>query len=113
MTSMKGRLAMRRADARGRVRRCRIRDDQRAAIALGTAKSGSLPVNDAGITAGNYSVSGGIRFEDNTILNSLIGFNTDTGSIGPLWFTNNASSTWAPGAWWGSPTPPRDTSSTA
>lgn len=72
------------------VRRCKVRDDKAAAIALGTAKAGTLVVNDPTITPGNFTSSGSIRFEDNIILNSLIGFNTDTGSIGPLWFTNNA-----------------------
>ncbi len=72
------------------VRRCKVRDDQIAAIALGTAKAGTLVVNDSTITPGSFTNSGAIRFEDNIILNSLIGFNTDTGPIGPLWFTNNA-----------------------
>ncbi len=77
------------------VRKCLVRDDERAAIAFGTAKSGTYLVNDPSIdTSPNanpaYDVSGRIRFEDNVVLNSLVGFNTDTGSIGPLWFTNNA-----------------------
>jgi hypothetical protein len=72
------------------VRRCKLRDDKVAAIALGTAKAATLAVNDATITPASFTNSGAIRFEDNIILNSLIGFNTDTGPIGPLWFTNNA-----------------------
>ncbi len=71
------------------VRRCKVRDDQRAAIALGTAKAGTLLVNNTTINPGSFTSSGAIRFEDNIILNSLTGFNTDTGAIGPLWFTNN------------------------
>lgn len=70
------------------VRRCQLRG-MSGLIASGTA--GGEYKTLTSIPAHSTSVySGRIRFEDNVFLNTGAGFNTDTGSVGPLVFTNNA-----------------------
>lgn len=72
------------------IRQCTIRNPEMTAIAFGTAKKGDYLINDSTVNEASFGTSGRIKFEDNVVLGSLIGFNTDTGAIGPLWFNNNA-----------------------
>ncbi|MBN9693009.1 MAG: hypothetical protein J0M24_22430 [Verrucomicrobia bacterium] len=69
------------------IRRCQLRLTD-GAIAFGTAGADGNPFpNVANLTG---VISGRIRFQDNVVLGAGIGFNTDTYSIGPLVFENNA-----------------------
>ncbi|HAB18724.1 MAG TPA: hypothetical protein DCE44_20075, partial [Verrucomicrobiales bacterium] len=69
------------------IRRCQVRVNE-AAIALGTAGADHYPFNSVENLPG--VISGRIRYQDNVVVGAGIGFNTDTDSIGPLVFENNA-----------------------